>query len=423
MMEERNNSLIGALVLIISDIALIDAVYIIIGMNHHDAATGIAFFPWALCAVLACVCYRMFLRRERTLPQAVVFLGLFYLMTTAVLLIFFIRPPNPVFFVLVLLFLSVPFFRIYFMAEMPPTLANFIARFGAITFVLLFMLIFVVGTDRSFTLVLPCLITMILCLVALIANRTMGSGADSGRGVRGVAVILFFLTLIVAIVVLFWIFAAAAFGATVVAGITALWDGIRTVGNILLAVLLWVFSWIPALDGSGASPGEPIHSANGTDGFGTIQMLGETALLVILCLAAVLCLALVIFIVTYFRRKKLGGKRNQKAVRLKTFKLQMHITFTKRFVNAIKFFVSSIMYRNTPQGVFLRLERWGKFRRRGRTPGETPRHYIKRISDEVPEHKEALLKLADALDACWYGSLSSSEMSIKELAAIRRAFI
>jgi hypothetical protein len=73
--------------------------------------------------------------------------------------------------------------------------------------------------------------------------------------------------------------------------------------------------------------------------------------------------------------------------------------------------------------VFLKLERWGKLRRKGRAPWETPRSYLKRISRDVPEQKELLEKLADALDENWYGNKEEVHITAGELAFIRRGFI
>jgi hypothetical protein len=422
-MEEKTRSVFGTLVLIISDIAIIDMIYMVLGANYYSAVTGISFLPGITVTVLTFMLYHLFLRSERTLPQAVTFLVVSYFVTVVILLVFFMHPPNIILTVLAIMFWCIPFWRIYFLTETPPTLDKFIARFGSITFSLLFVLVFVVETGAPYTRILPCAISLFLCLAALIAVRTAGSGADSSRGIRGVAVILAFLLLIGSIIAVFLLFAAASFGMTIAAGAAALWHGIKYAGNMLLEFLIWLNSFLPELGEGRAPESEPMPFLGEISDWGSpFVFLGATAFLIILCVIAALTAAVVAFLVIRFRGKKLGGRRMKKASAISRFKLRMRPEVTKRFFNAVRFFIDSILFRNTPQGVFLRIERWGRLRRRGRAPGETPRNYLKRISYDVPQHKEALTKLADALDAHWYGDSAISQMPLDELTAIRRAF-
>jgi len=422
-MGEKSNSVFGPLILLLSDVAIIDAVYMMIWADDLSTASGIGLVPWLTMTAATFVLYRLFLRRERTLPQATVFLAVAFLATFVLLLVFFVRPPSLILSVITILLWSIPFWRIYFLTETPPPLERFISRFAAITFVLLLVLIYVAGTGKSYIVILPCASSMFLCLAALIAVRTAGSGADGSRGIRGAGVILAFLLFVGAIIAVFLLFAAASFGATVAAGAAALWRGVQYLGDAVLKFLNWIILLLP-MPKSGEPP--EVDHAQFSDGMAyegeNLTFFGETLQLIVICIIAALIATAVILIVAHFRHKKLGGKRIKKTADVSRFKLRLRPAFSKRFFSAVRFFIDSILYRNTPQGVFLQLERWGKLRRRGRALGETPRNYLKRISGDVPQQREALAKLADALDAHWYGDPGDAQMEVGELVALRKNF-
>jgi len=263
-----------------------------------------------------------------------------------------------------------------------------------------------------------------LCLAALIAVRTAGSGAGGSRGIRGAGVILAFLLFVGAIIAVFLLFAAASFGATVAAGATALWRGVQYLGDAVLKFLNWIVLLLPEPKRGGTPEIDPIQFPDGVASGGeSLAFLRETAQLIVICAIAALIATVVILIVFRFRNKKLGGKHIKKATNVSRTKLRPRLAFSKRLIGSVRFFIDSFVYRNTPQGVFLQLERWGRLRRRGRASGETPRNYLRRISGDVPQQRDALAKLADALDAHWYGDPGESQMEAGELVAIRRAFI
>jgi hypothetical protein len=422
-MPTKNASLFGALTLLISDVALLDAAYMPFRIEGKNIAPSPGVFPWLALTLATFALYRLFLRRERTLPQAAAFLAASYLVTAAVLLVFFVRLPSALSTAITVLFWAVPCWRIYTVTETAPTLEKLTLRLEVIIFVLLFVLLIIISTENPYIRALPCVASLLLCLASLIIMRTAQSGAGEGRGVRGVAVIFVFLLLIGTAVAAFLLFASASFGDTIAAGADALLRGIKYLFGLLSRFLLWLVSLFPEGDSGGdypegmnqPPPGIPDDMDMTIDG-------GETVLLVILCVLAASVAALVIVGVARFRHKKLGGKRMRKVARAKRRRRRAGPTFLQRLVNAARFYGYSIIYRNTPQGVFARLERWGKRRRRGRVLGETQRNYLTRLASDVPGQKTALMRLADALDAHWYGDPSLAQLSRGELASLRRSF-
>ena len=419
-MEERNGAVFGTFALILSDIALLEAAFVVFGSSEGSKTLSIGFLPWLALAVAELSLYRRFLRRERTLLVAVGFLTASYLVTAAVLFAFFVRLPGIVATIIAFLFWAVPQYHIYMSSEKPPTLEKLTTRFEGVIVALLLMLIFLVGTDRQLALLLPCAASAALCLASLVIMRTSRGTRSQGRRLRGVAVIVAFILMICVAVTVFLLFASASFADLIAAGVTALFDGIKFVFNLIARFLAWLSALIPV----GEHGGGPLEgTVQAPDGPGEPDMVfdfGPTIVIVIVSAVVAIALVCLIIAVLHFRRKKIGGKRI-----LVTSTVKQRRTRSRRsgrFINALRFFRNSILYRNTPQGVFVRLERWGRLRRCGRKRGETPRSYLLRLTENNPEHKTALHSLADALDSCWYGDKKHSQLPRRTLAKLRRSF-
>jgi hypothetical protein len=418
-METKNSATFGTLVLLISDIAILDAIFMFFGVNTHEALLNLRFFPWMSLTILIFILYHLFLRKERTLLQVTIFLGVAFIITIVVMLVFFAAQPGLVLNLIAILFFAIPLFRLYFLVEEPPTLDKLIARFGAMIFVLLFALMFLIGTEESLIRAIPCAGVLILCLVALIVMRTMHSGADNRSGIRGAFVICAFLLLIGFVIVLF---IAVSFGDALAAGAIAIWSGIVYLGNLILRFFAWLVSLLPMREFELVTGGEPMPGGDGAFEAGEMMDFSEVIMIAFLVGIIVAIAAIVVWFAIKLRKNKIGGRRSKKTIVIKKSKIGLQLK-TNSFINNLKFFIKGIVYRNTPQGVFLQLERWGMLRRKGRAPYETPRNYLMRISDSVPEQRDALTKLADSLDVIWYGIYAEPTMTTKELASIRRAFI
>lgn len=422
-MEKRNGSVFTALTLLISDIAMLGAAFMVFGSTGRETALSIGVWQWLALAVLEFVLYRLFLRRERTLIQAAAFLAAAYIATVAVMLVFFVDFPSLLSTIIAVLFWAVPQWRIYTTAETPPAPEKLTLRLDMIIIVLLIALIYIIGTGKPFILALPCVSSLFLCLASLIVIRTTGSSSDDGGKIRGAAAIIAFLLLTGLVIAVFLLFAAASFGDAVAIGAAALMSGIKYIFALIMRILVWIASLIPEPDYSGDIASNVMAPAMDAPGEMEFIDAGPTALIVILCTIAAAIAVFVVVAVARYRRKTLGGKRVLKTTAVKRRALRVRPSLTRRVYSAAKFIVYSILYRNTPQGVFVRLERWGRTRRCGRAPTETQRSYLTRLSAGVPEHKDALASLANALDARWYGGRPASELSRRELVKLRRAFL
>ena len=418
-METKNSQGFGVLVLLISDIAILDAIFMFFGANNHETLLNLRFFPWSFLTILIFSLYYIFLRKERTLLQAAIFLGVAYITTVVIMFVFFALQPGIVLNLIAILFFAIPLCRLYFLIEEPPGLDKLIARFGAIIFVLFFVLVFIIGTEDSLVRAVPCAGVLILCLASLIVLRTKHSGADNKSGIRGAFVICAFMLLIGLVIVLF---VAVSFGETLAAGAIAIWGMLVYLGSLIARFFAWLVSLLPAREFEVINGGTPMPGAGGDIMAGEMIGFGEAIMTAFLVAIIVAIATTIVWFAIKLRKRKLGGKRSKKTVAIRKSKIGLQFK-TSHFINNLKFFIKGTIHRNTPQGVFLKLERWGKLRRKGRAPGETPRNYIKRIASIVPEQREALNRLADSLDNIWYGAQTESTMTTKELSSIRRAFI
>ena len=423
-MADNEGSVFGTLTLLISDIAMLDAAFMIFGTNGGRAALSIGVWPWLILATASFALFRLFLRREHTLPHAVAFLAGAYAATVTVLFAFFVDLPSLLSTIVALIFWSVPLWRIYLLTAAPPAFEKLSMRLDMIIFVLLFVLLYIAGTGGPYARALPCAISLILCLTSLIIMRTTGSGVNEGGKIRGASVMLAFLLLVAAVITVFLLFASASLGNAIASGAAALLYGIKRFFELLGRVLIWLISFLPAPDHSDESLSDimapPVFEPQGdAESIDT----GPAAFIVIVCVFAALVLAFLIIAVVRYRGSVLGGKRLRKTTAIKRRSSRARASFLRQFIGRVRFFGYSILYRNSPQGLFVWLERWGRAHRRGRSQSETQRKYLMRLSAVIPQHEAALLGLADALDARWYGDPSASQLSRHELIKLRRSLI
>ena len=420
-MADNEGSVFGTLTLLISDIAMLDAAFMIFGTKGGRATLSIGVWPWLMLATASFALFRLFLRRERKLPHSVAFLAGAYVATVAVLFVFFVDLPSLLSTIVAALFWTVPLWRIYFLTATPPAFEKLTMRLDIIIFVLLFVLLYIVGTGGTYARALPCVISLFLCLASLIIMRAAESGVNKGGKIRGASVMLTFLLLIGAAITVFILFASASLGDAIASGAAALLYEIKRFFELLGRFLVWLVSFLPAPDHSAGSPldtmAPPAFEAQGE---ADIIYAGPTAFMVIVCAFAALVLVFLIIAVVRYRGSSLGGKRLKKATAIKRRSPRARESFLRQLISRVRFFGYSILYRNTPQGVFVWLERWGRAHRRGRSQSETQRKYLMRLFADIPQHEAALLDLADALDARWYGDPSLSQLSRHELIKLRR---
>lgn len=421
-MKRQDGTVFTSLTLLICDIALLDAAFMVFGINDSAKTFSIGALPWITLAIAEFALYRFFLRRERELPKAAAFLAAGYVVTAAVLYIFFVDFPSALSTVIAFIFWAVPQWRIYASAAAPPTLEKLTARLDMIIVVLLFVLLYIIGTGAPYIRALPCAASLVLCLAALITMRTAMSGADDGGKARGAAALLAFLLLTVMVAAVFLLFASVSFGDAIATGAAALLRGINYIINILARIIAWIASLTPAPDYGVQGASDVIQPSFETSGEPVFTGAGPTVPIVIICAVTGVIAAFIAAAVIRYRRATLGGKKTLRNTARKRRMARVRADYLRRTLNTVKFFVYSVLYRNTPQGVFVRLERWGKVHRRWRAPSETQRSYLLRLSVLAPDFTAPLLSLADTLDACWYGGSTPSKLSRRELIKLRRSF-
>jgi hypothetical protein len=420
-MENESGSGFTSFTMIVSDISMLTAAVWVFGYAKHREILRIGIIPWLTFALATLLFYRLFLRRERTLIQAATFLAISFAIAAAVLFIFFIRLKGPVSYIIAVIFQVVPVWHIYSITDAPPTLEKLIGRLEALIMVLLAVLAFAVAIGISLIYTLPCAVSVFLCLIALIVERT-ADGEGHGRRMRCAALVLSLFLLAGAGAAAFLLFASVPVGSAVTAIALTLLRAVKHIAALMGRLLTWLASLLPESGAVEALPetgGQPFDVSGEA---GVFKDAGPVILLILFGTIAAVLLAFILYAVIKFRRKRLGRTAKKKIRPLNKARSRGHLALSlRRISDSVRFFVDSIIYRNTPPGVLVHLEQWGRRHRMGRLTGETHRHYLSRLATGVPERTGELNRLSDALDSYYFGGRKLHMLKC-ELTAIRRSF-
>ncbi len=419
-MENGRDSGFVALMMTVSDISMLTAAIWVFGYAEHREILKIGIIPWIVLVLATLLLYRLFLMRERTVAQAAAFLAVFYIAAAAVLFAFFIHLKGPASYIIAAMFQAIPVWHIYSMTETRTTPEKLVGRLEALVMVLLAVLAFVAATGSPLKYALPCAASLILCLAALSADRISG-GSDDGK-IRTVVPIAALFMLAAVAAAAFLLFASVPVGNAVTAAALAVFRGAKYLAVLIGRFLAWLISLLPetsddnVLSDIGGLPPEFAGAEGELEDVGPAMIIAMTASI------AFLGLAFFVYVVIKFRKKRLEGTPKKKVQKLiKAPRQGLFLLFLGRFSGELRFILDGIIYRNTPPGVFVHLERWGRLHRKGRLAGETHRQYLTRLAAGLPQCADDLYRLSDALDAHYY---CDRELHIprRELAAIRRSF-
>ncbi len=125
------------------------------------------------------------------------------------------------------------------------------------------------------------------------------------------------------------------------------------------------------------------------------------ALLVILVLAVAAAAALLRGV----RVGRIGGKRVKTKAKVRRPGLWSALRrWGSGTMERLRFWLRSVRFRHTPQGLLIRLERWAILHRCPRKPGETCRAFLERIGSQprFQSGREELSLMAEALDRIYY---------------------
>lgn len=257
-------------------------------------------------------------------------------------------------------------------------------------------------------------LSALICARADSGNR---SGAR-GKGIRGSSIIVGTVIVIAGAAA----GAVALFSDAIRTGIKAffkaLFTALKWLGKAVIAFLLKVFppripdegGMIPAVEGTMSGEGEST-----TELFFTSEWLFRGIIIGIIAL--LVAVAVVRFIMG--GRHKTSVAYVSASVKKKRLRRHSFGAAFARFSQRTRFFIDSIIYRNTARGLFAWLLRRGITMRIARKKGETPRAFIERLSEKCPASRERLLEVSDILDREFFGECREKIMP-HDIAVIRR---
>ncbi len=195
-----------------------------------------------------------------------------------------------------------------------------------------------------------------------------------------------------------------------IAAVSALWD-------VINRFFTWLLSLLPLPEMDTALEPEPAASSVVTGELEKMEFPLET-LYIILGVIGLLILALGVFLIIRHRKVKIGlpqtisRRVNAPGVRgWRRSETPLSFACTN-----IKFKIMSFRYRNTPPGVLVRLEKFGRKSGAPRLGGESFREYLGRLSPDGQ-----LTPLSDSLDAMYYGKAEKG-LGKNECRRIRKNF-
>jgi len=413
---KRHASLICALALLAAESCAMSAVFGIISRVEGMENTDPGFAIWLICLSLCHIGMTLFLRRERSEREIILFCGAFFILQTIIIFAVHGLFSSLVGILTALCMWLYSYYNCYDMAMNSLTPEKLTKVFDLCSLVLIFLLLFCSVKELSFNMVLPLAVSTLLCLFALVLIR--------GGEQRKMRSIIISLALVLGFGLIAGLFVALASG-----GIKKLLGflsaAVSVVLNFLLRCIDAVFRFLASLFPEkqydmelmdpieGASLGAPQDMD-----FSLVDPEVMVAVLIGLGLCAVA--AMVIYHIVKGGRaglqKTAGGEQG---IRCKKSRLlpALKKAFSKLW-HAVLFRIRTVTGRNTAPGLFWQIEKRSRAKLHGRKKSETCREFLMRAESVYPHAHKELNKLADALDSIYYGG--DTELSPAEINNLRR---
>ena len=251
-------------------------------------------------------------------------------------------------------------------------------------------------------------LTIPLNLFHLIRSRVIGGQAAPAAAGRFVGVLGAVLT--GGAVALMTMLVAAAASAPARKLLSSFFSGIVAaftwMGDLLSRAIMWLILLLPPADeGYWAQMRQDALEKTPEAQTALINTLppwvSGVAILVLLVLSAATAAALLRGV----RVGRIGGKRKRGKARVHRPGLFSALCrWGEGMLDRFRFWLRSVRFRHTPQGLFVRLERWAILHRCPRKTGETCRAFLNRMGEQprFREGREELSLLADALERIYY---------------------
>lgn len=433
-MGERRAS-VADFTAIFTELSFMASLFFQFSFLQTDVAMEIEILPWACMAFLTYLLNLWVTRRGCTIPQLAAMGAAIYVVQLALVFLFFssLQGIGPHLFAV--LFVGIAVFRCAYICVVPIPRDRYLgytecAIIG--TALLIFTQIGVVAFPPLYNVCL--FASVVLSFLSTVRARVTSDKSETLSLSKGQGIVALCAIAAVAAALLFA--AGSMFALPVRQGLqTAVVTGVSAIKAILGAVgafILWLFSLLPAPDQQAYDMGEPLPGMGmAGEPEMDLQMLPGwvLALLVVAALAAACILAVILL-------RKMRLLRVQAAPRGKTAvkrrKSPLSGAFGRWFAAkwlAVKFFWCSLWYKNTPQGLMVFLENWGRAHKIPRGQGETCRCYLKRLTDAAGMQDETLRarlsELCIQLDRFYFGPEDRDSlrhaMPGKEISTLRRA--
>lgn len=263
-----------------------------------------------------------------------------------------------------------------------------------------------------------CVDLIALILIRLVTeNQTRVSGSKfQGVFIIG-AIVIVVGTLVLGIMMLLSDGVRDLFGGMV----TGVVGGLGIILQGVYRGIMFFFSLIPQSDSSGIDMMEQAGGvAVGGEELGPAD-LGHLlpAFLVLLIVGAGLVF---LYTVVKARKQRLSGRRilrqNRQGIAVKYQLWDQLKAFFRRIKKRIIFEMQYLWYRNTPQGIYVRIQRYGERKKLPKQAGESPSAYVRRVGQhlvemEILEDDTPYLALAETLDYLFYGKSEKKKEKMK----------
>ena len=424
----NRGSTLSSAAVAVTDAAILNTLFLIFSVVQTDQPIQPGALPWVIIAALLSTANRIFLRRNRTLPSVVVLNAVGFGVLVTALLFGIGRGAGlaTVFFTVVFSLVSVA--GISHRALRPTTLQQLINKLDIFLMCAAFYVLITArgGFPSWYPLFLFCVLALDMGALAFLRAHGGDGFVRCASRLEGGLVFVASYGLVGALMLLSaFLFSTGArdvagcLAATVVTALRALWQAVLFLFGVLVSLLPaeeFDMSGDWAMQG-GAMEGPPISEA---------LELDPSRLIVLAVIIAALIFAALIWLVFRLRRKRLGyvsEVHRAPSIRASKVRGALRRSFAS-FRAAVLLRLKAWYYRNTPPGVLLYAERWGRRHGLARVRGETQRAYLTRLANAPDISDEALpgmlLQLAGALDERYFAASPVSPcLAARELRHIR----
>lgn len=386
---------------------------IVDGLDKVDPGLAV----WLVCLSLCCVGLEIFLRRSRSVRSIIIFCAAFFALQLVLVLCIYGFFSGTISMLSAVCMWLYSYYSCYELALEPVTAEKITKSFDMCNLVLVFALFFCSVKAVPIKMLLPMAVSTLLCLIALVISR---SGTE-----RRVSSVLFSSGIILAFAALSAVLVAFASGGVrkVLAFAS---DAVSALIGLVLRAIDAVFKFLAGLfpdrqyESLAPVPTEPVLQGDIPD---VSFELVDPEKLIIAMIAAGLCLVAVIIIYRLVRGKGLNAPRRyggeQSVHRERRGLAVMLRRGISRLLARIAFAVSAFSARSTAPGLFWQIERRSRTKLHGRGRSESCREFLKRAETAYPHAALELQRLADAMDAQYFGGRST--LGASEIAKMRKS--